>query len=338
MKVLIQTYFSFPISFKFIAEDIIDVLGNEIEFEKGDFDSHIPTKSYDCVFYIGSFMNKDVSRYYRYMFWTREHIYYGVTEGPPILSLFSFGALKYMKIIVPSEYVKWELENINVKVDGVVPHGIRIKDIEVVGKNNEFRRFIFGNKTVCLYVAHRNLRKGFKELIEAWKMTRASKDENVLLVLHTSSEPNRISGETEVIKSNGNIFVTEQILKLGRMDLYKLYKDSDVYIHGALVEGFGLPIIEAIACGLPTLTLDAKPMSEINRVKEARVKVAEQRIHNLHGFEAFRLNIPDFKDYAEKIDLMVYDKKYREEVREKQQEYIGEYDYKITYRKLLSFL
>jgi len=336
MKVLIQTYFNFPISFKFVAEDIIDAIP-EINWIKGDYNYHIPFEPYDCALYIGSFMNTDISRYYRYIFWTKKHIYYGVAEGPPILSSFSLGALNYMKIIVPSEYVKWELENVGVKVSGIVPHGLRLNDIYNIGNNNEFRRLVFGKKFVCLYVAHRNLRKGFKELIEAWKLTKASKDENVLLVLHTASEPNRLSGETDIIKSNGNIFVTEQVLKLGKMDLYKLYKDSDVYIHGALAEGFGLPIIEAIACGLPVLTLDAKPMSELNRVKEARVNIEEQRIHNVLNMVTFRLNIPDLKDYAEKIDLMVYDKKFREEVKEKQQEYIGEYDYKVVYRKLLSF-
>lgn len=337
--ILLQTYFNFPISFKFIAEDIEKVLiASGYEVEKGDYNTHIPNRYYDAVIYIGSLMNQDVGRYYRYIFWTRKHIYYGVTEGPPILSILGKSALMNSVVVVPSNYVKWELENLGIRVDYVIPHGINLNLFNSVGKNNEWRRYVFGKKIVCLYVAHRNLRKGFKELLEAWKLTKASKDENVMLVLHTTSEPNRISGETEIISSNGNVYVTEQILKLDKIGLIKLYKDSDIYIHGALAEGFGLPILEAMACGLPVLTLDAPPMNEINKVEEARVKVEGQRIYNMMGVATFRLNIPDLKDYAEKIDLMVYDESYRNKIREKQLGSIRNYNYLEVYKKFINII
>ena len=331
MSVLMQTYFSIRISFTEVAEQIMSAL-SDVDWERGDYIYHVPFKSYDAVFYIGSMMNQDIARYFRYMWWTNRHVYYGVTEGPPILSVINRYAIGNMKMIVPSEYVKWELEQAGIRVDAVIPHGVEIDAIRSVPRDNMWRK-TFGDKFVCLYVAHRNLRKGFRELCEAWKLTRASKDPNVLLVLHTSREPNRLSGEDYIIPEEGNIVVTGNVHKLDRESLYGLYRAADLYIHGGLAEGFGIPIVEAMAAGVPVVTLDAKPMSELNRVPEARVRVAEQRVYVDRGVAAYRLNAPDLRDYAEVIDAMVYDDELREEVRAKQQSYVHEYDaYKVYQR------
>ena len=116
------------------------------------------------------------------------------------------------------------------------------------------------------------------------------------------------------------------------------YRAADLYVHGGLAEGFGIPIIEAMAANVPVITLDAKPMSELNRVKEARVKVVEQRVYVDRGVATYRLNIPDLEHYAQLIDQMVYDKEFRENVRLKQQEYVDEYDYRHVYRRFIKWL
>ena len=336
MKVLMQTYFCIRVSFTEVAEQIMSVL-SDVDWERGDYIYHVPFRSYDAVFYIGSTMNQDIARYFRYMWWTNKHIYYGVTEGPPILSALNRHAMSKMKVIVPSEYVKWELEQAGIRVDDIIPHGVEIDAIRSVPRNNTWRE-TFGDKFVCLYVAHRNLRKGFRELCEAWKMTKASRDDNVILVLHTSREPNRLSGEDYIIPEEGNIIVTGNVHKLDRESLYGLYRAADLYIHGGLAEGFGIPIVEAMAAGVPVITLDAKPMSELNRVPEARVKVAEQKIYVDRGVAAYRLNVPDLGDYAEVIDAMIYDASLREEVRAKQQSYVCQYDMYRVYGRFRRWL
>ena len=126
--------------------------------------------------------------------------------------------------------------------------------------------------------------------------------------------------------------------KLDRESLYGLYRAADLYIHGGLAEGFGIPIVEAMAAGVPVITLDAKPMSELNRVPEARVRVAEQRIYVDRGVAAYRLNVPDLKGYAEVIDSMIYDASLRSEVRAKQQSYINQYDLYKTYKRFRRWL
>jgi len=41
-----------------------------------------------------------------------------------------------------------------------------------------------------------------------------------------------------------------------------IYKDGRIYIAPSLREGLGLPILEAMACGLPVITTNAPPMNE----------------------------------------------------------------------------
>jgi glycosyltransferase involved in cell wall biosynthesis len=334
MTWLMQTYFSVRVSFTNIAEDVMDVV-KTVSWEKGDFVYHQPYKPYDGVFYIGSFMNIDVSRYYRYIWWTDRHVYYGVTEGPLVLSHFNYAAAKSMTIVVPSQYVKWELEQVGIPVAEVVPHGIDAKAIR--SADPRVWRRVFGDRIVVLYVAHRNIRKGFCELIEAWKMTKASKDQNVLLVLHTSREPN-VNENGYRIPEDGNVVITDNVLKLDRRSLYGLYKAADVYVHGALCEGFGIPIVEAMAAGKPVICIDAGPMNEHVKDREALVKVERQMIYNDRGVANYRLNIPDLKDYAEKLDAVIYDKSLREELGAKNAEAAERYDKYAVYSRFSKLL
>ena len=50
---------------------------------------------------------------------------------------------------------------------------------------------------------------------------------------------------------------------LGSDTLEALYSQAEVLLFPSLAEGFGWPIIEALACGCPVVTTDAAPMTEV---------------------------------------------------------------------------
>ncbi len=140
-----------------------------------------------------------------------------------------------MAIVVPSQYVKWELEQAGIPVAKVIPHGVDARAIR--SADPRVWRNAFGDRTIVLYVAHRHIRKGFRELIEAWRMTKASRDPNVLLVLHTGRNPDT-SENGYMIPEDGNIVITENFLKLGRESLYGLYKSSRCLCSRCVVRRF----------------------------------------------------------------------------------------------------
>jgi glycosyltransferase involved in cell wall biosynthesis len=46
-------------------------------------------------------------------------------------------------------------------------------------------------------------------------------------------------------------------------DLPKLYSGAKLLLFPSLLEGFGLPIVEAMACGCPVVTSNRNPMQEL---------------------------------------------------------------------------
>ena len=49
----------------------------------------------------------------------------------------------------------------------------------------------------------------------------------------------------------------------GVKSLVNIYKDADILLYPSLVEGFGRPIVEAMAAGIPTIARDVDPFREI---------------------------------------------------------------------------
>src|SRR5207244_4567260 len=54
-------------------------------------------------------------------------------------------------------------------------------------------------------------------------------------------------------------------------DLVALYNAADVFVYPSLYEGFGLPPLEAMACGTPVVTSTAASLPEV--VGDAALKV-----------------------------------------------------------------
>ena len=48
-------------------------------------------------------------------------------------------------------------------------------------------------------------------------------------------------------------------------DLAALYSNADLFVYPSLYEGFGFPVVEAMACGVPVLTSDNSSLAEIAR-------------------------------------------------------------------------
>ena len=56
-------------------------------------------------------------------------------------------------------------------------------------------------------------------------------------------------------------------------DLVNLYNTADCFVSAALMEGFGMPQLEALMCGCPVITADNTAMSEISKDKDGAMLV-----------------------------------------------------------------
>ena len=52
---------------------------------------------------------------------------------------------------------------------------------------------------------------------------------------------------------------------IDREDLYQSFANASAFIYPSLFEGFGLPVLEALAAGLPCACSDIRPLNQIAR-------------------------------------------------------------------------
>ena len=104
-------------------------------------------------------------------------------------------------------------------------------------------------------------RKNFARLIEAYSLARQTSPIEHSLVIGGGKGwlYDEIFDKANELKLGNNVkfigFVADE-------DLPALYSDADVFAYPSLYEGFGLPIIEALACGTPVLTADNSCLPE----------------------------------------------------------------------------
>jgi glycosyltransferase involved in cell wall biosynthesis len=150
-------------------------------------------------------------------------------------------------------------------------------------------------KRACLYI-----HTGFPDL--AWNIPRLLKEtglgHKVLFTYHCTNcgaaYPDYFQDAIAVCRScnqttarmhNDNLGVPRKVLA----DVYNLF---DVYVQLATNEGFGMPLVEAAACGVPVMAVDYSAMGDVVRkLKGTPLPVArytvEQDSHRRFAFPAY---------------------------------------------------
>jgi glycosyltransferase involved in cell wall biosynthesis len=109
-----------------------------------------------------------------------------------------------------------------------------------------------------LYVGNYNSRKNVDQIIEACRdLSYDGLDLNLLLA---GSDP----PESELSDVAGNF--RENVSYLGYVpdgDLEALYGSADLFVYPSSYEGFGLPVLESMACGTPVITSNVSSLPEV---------------------------------------------------------------------------
>ena len=111
-----------------------------------------------------------------------------------------------------------------------------------------------------LYVGGFDRRKNVDALIRAYAQTTGRHKAPLVLVGASDEQSARLHATAE---SNG---IGNRVRSIGYVpdhDLALIYNGASAFIYPSLYEGFGLPVIEAMACGAPVLTSNRASLPEV---------------------------------------------------------------------------
>ena len=208
-------------------------------------------------------------------------------------------ARKSKRVIAVSESTKKDLEEIykiNPKSIKVVYHGVS-EDFRIIDRNGP--KFLDIQKKYALpykfilYLGNIEPRKNIKSIIEAYKkfLSINPKLEKYKLVLAGSINPLcRGIIEKENVTACGYI---------EREDRPYVMSLASLFVYPSHFEGFGLPVLEAMACGTPVVASNSSSLPEV--VGNAAILVSSHR--------------PD--EIAEAMEAVLTDEKLRSKLKEK---------------------
>jgi glycosyltransferase involved in cell wall biosynthesis len=197
-----------------------------------------------------------------------------------------------------------------------VPHGVepgvfRIMDTpEEAAQVKGFRRHVAGAECTHLAVmvaANKGFpdRKAFAPQLRAWAAFAHDKP-GARLYIHT--DPTTQAGGADLLRLVKALDIEHRVIFCDRYQYYMgypdqymalLYNAADVLLGASMTEGFGLPLIEAQACGCPVLTTHFASMPELVRFGRAT-----QPVDLFWSFEASWWAWPDWRLIRERLEEM----------------------------------
>jgi len=164
------------------------------------------------------------------------------------------------EVWAPSHHVRNEYVAAGVPAERVVvvPYGVNERQFHCgvapldLGRPPEFR-FLFVGGTIY--------RKGIDLLLKAYRLAFDASDD-VCLVIKDFGTDSFYKGQTHrghirALQARGDgPAIVYLDTTLAEADLARLYRACDVLVHPYRGEGFGLPILESMACGVPAIVTD----------------------------------------------------------------------------------
>ena len=173
---------------------------------------------------------------------------------------FALPVLGFMaaRILTDSHFSESEL----IKYCGLSPDKIAVVPLGVDHMNrlqsdcNVFAKHRLGAKPYILAVSSMSPHKNFKRLTQALGFFR---DENVDIVVAGGTN-SRVFSNPGFFSNQANVHFLGYV---SDSELRALYERAYCFAYPSLYEGFGLPPLEAMACGCPVIVSDAASLKEV---------------------------------------------------------------------------
>lgn len=197
------------------------------------------------------------------MFETHPHLFTAAERG-----MFKFirpTTRRARKIIAASEFTKQkliELYNTPEKKITVVTHAAARDFSPAAEPRDAEARAKYGAREGCvLYVGRLNARKNLDVLIRAFAaLPPGLRDAHPLVIAGKGGERERLGALACELGVDREVSFPGYV---AREDLPALYRGAALFSYISEGEGFGLPALEALACGLPVLSTNVTSLPEV---------------------------------------------------------------------------
>ncbi|NDV65182.1 glycosyltransferase family 4 protein [Bacteroides sp. 224] len=174
------------------------------------------------------------------------------------------------------------------------------------------------NNKTAISIGRLNEQKGFDRLIEAWELVyKKHPDWNI----HIYGE-GELKDKLETLiheKQLGNVFFIEKAVN----NITDKYLNSSIYVMSSRFEGFGMVLIEAMACGVPCVSFDC-PHGPSDIIKDKE--------------DGFLVKNGDTTELAHKICTLIEDAELRKTMGGKAKQNIKRYSVDIVMKQWVDFL
>jgi len=178
-------------------------------------------------------------------------------------------AVRAQKVIVPAEATRQDLmRHYGIAVDKivVVPQGApeTFRPVEDGHVLKDVRRRYFGqDRPYVLFVGKLSQRRNIPSLMRAFALLKKTRriPHGLLLVgpNHLRLPIEELARELEI----ADCFVQTDGRFAEHRELVPIYSAADVFVHASSYEGFSMTIVEALACGVPVVTVDRPALREV---------------------------------------------------------------------------
>lgn len=158
-----------------------------------------------------------------------------------------------------AERFKIPLERMRVVYNGV---GAQFQPVDAVQARTQLASRYNIRDPYVLYVGKLEARKNIVRLLEAFNQVRHEAGRGMKLVLAGRRTPTGCGIDEAIAKLD----LGGDLIELGHLpnsDLPLLYAGAQLFAFPSLWEGFGIPVVEAMACGAPVLTSNLSSLPEI---------------------------------------------------------------------------
>jgi glycosyltransferase involved in cell wall biosynthesis len=271
-------------------------------------------------------------------------VWYFPVDGVPLAEWFNYIHTIDLPVAY-TEYARGEVYKIRPDMKGkikVILHGVDTKTFFPISDNDRFflRGELFGldaaKKTVIGNVNRNQTRKDIPTTIFAFEEYLRAFNANAFLYLHMAKNDPQgwnlpmLLKQTSLVEGEHYMFQQKESRDITPEHLNKIYNCLDYYVTTTSGEGFGLSILEAMACGIPVIAPYHTSILDISGG-------VDQRCWCLTGFRKYVTSFDNmireqmyYEDMAQDMDTIVHSEERTRKICERAQEYATSLDWDIV--------